>query len=247
MRIPVIQGTIKRRILVNYRADPVVVQRLLRSPFRMKLHNDHAIVGVCLIRLEHIRPVGIPAALGISSENAAHRIAVEWKDEAGVEREGVFVPRRDTGSILNRVAGGRIFPGEHHAAKFNVIDVNGHIEFTMLSDDSKVAVSVVGDDSDTLPATSIFESLAEASAFFEGGRLRYSVTKDPDRLDGLFLWTLDWRVRALPVSKVQSSFFEGRGTFPDGSVEFDHALIMRDIRHEWHGAASNTPWRRWLT
>ncbi len=56
MRIPVIQGVIKRRILVNYRADPMVVQRLLPSPFRTKLHNDQGIEGICLIELEHICP-----------------------------------------------------------------------------------------------------------------------------------------------------------------------------------------------
>jgi uncharacterized protein YqjF (DUF2071 family) len=65
MRIPVIQGMIKRRILVNYRADPTVVQRLLPRPFRPKLHAGHAIVGVCLIRLEQIRPAGIPVAFGV--------------------------------------------------------------------------------------------------------------------------------------------------------------------------------------
>jgi len=36
-----------------------------------------------------------------------------------------------------------------------------------------------------LPSTSIFSSLAEASSFFESGSLGYSVTNDPDRLDGL--------------------------------------------------------------
>lgn len=234
MRIPVIQGIIKRRILVNYRADPTVVQRLLPGPFRPKLHAGHAIVGVCLIRLEQIRPAGIPSLFGVSSENAAHRIAVEWTDNSGVVQEGVFIPRRDTGSILNRVAGGRIFPGEHHAASFNVVDVDGAIEFSMRSDDGEVEVRVVGMDSDRLPAGSIFASLTKASAFFEGGSLGYSATQTPDRLDGLLLRTLEWQVRALAVSKVHSSYFADRSTFPDGSVEFDHALIMRDIRHEWH-------------
>ncbi|MBX3747058.1 MAG: hypothetical protein KF833_17255 [Verrucomicrobiae bacterium] len=221
MRIPVIKGTIKR---------------LLPALFRPKLHNGHSVAGVCLIRLEHIRPSRSPTAFGISSENAAHRIVVQWTDDAGVEREGVFVPRRDTGSILNRIAGGRLFPGEHHAARFEVVDVDGHIEFAMRSDDGKAEVKVVGNETETLPAGSIFGSLPEASAFFEGGSLGYSVTKDADRLDGLLLRTLGWRVGALSVASVRSSFFEDRAVFPEGSVEFDHVLIMRDIRHEWHKA-----------
>jgi hypothetical protein len=78
--------------------------------------------------------------------------------------------------------------------------------------------------------------VAEASAFFEGGSLGYSVTRDTDRLDGLLLHTLDWRIRALSVTEVHSSFFADRKRFPKGSIEFDHALVMRDILHEWHKA-----------
>jgi hypothetical protein len=236
MRIPVIKGTIKRRLLVNFRADPAVVQRLLPGPFRPKIHEDHALVGICLIRLEKIRPAGLPAPLGLSSENAAHRIAVEWTDSAGVQREGVFIPRRDTGSLLNVVAGGRIFPGEHHPAQFSVVDTGRHIELSMRSFDGAVSVKVVGDDADGLPASSCFKSLPVASAFFEGGSLGYSVTRKGKRLDGLLLRTLEWRTRALSITEVHSSFFSDLQRFPAGSIQFDHALIMRDLPHEWHQA-----------
>lgn len=62
----------------------------------------------------------------------------------------------------------------------------------------------------------------------------YSVTSDPGRLDGLKLRTTEWRVEPLDVSNVQSSYFSNENKFPKGSVEFDHALIMRNIEHEWH-------------
>ncbi len=234
MRIPVIKGVIKRRLLVNFRADPAVVQRILPKPFRPKLHRGHSLVGICLIRLEQMRPVGVPGLLGLSSENAAHRIAVEWTDAAGIQREGVFIPRRDTGSFLTLAAGGRIFPGEHHSASFSIVDRDGQIDFSMQSQDGSGAVKIIGDEADTLPGSSCFSSLAEASAFFEGGSIGYSATRDRGRLDGLLLRTVGWRVRALSVTSVHSSFFADRQRFPEGSIEFDHALIMRDILHEWH-------------
>jgi hypothetical protein len=209
---------------------------MLPLPFRPKLHRGFAIVGICLIRLERIRPAGLPGIFGLSSENAAHRIAVEWTDGAGMPREGVFVPRRDTGSLLNRLAGGRVFPGEHHPARFTVLDSGGHVDFSMGSGDGTVAVKVVGDVADALPASSCFHSLAESSAFFEGGSLGYSVTRDGDRYDGLLLRTVDWRVRAFSVSEVQSSFYDDKRLFPEGSIQFDHALVMRDVLHEWHQA-----------
>ena len=79
MRIPVIRGTIDRRILVNYHVDPRVLAPLLPAPFRPKLIHGFGMVGICLIRLKDIRPKFLPPLLGISSESAAHRIAVEWE------------------------------------------------------------------------------------------------------------------------------------------------------------------------
>lgn len=236
MRIPVITGIIRRRLLVNFRADQAAVRRILPHPFRPKLHRGHAIVGICLIRLERIRPSGMPGLLGVSSENAAHRVAVEWTDPEGAQREGVFIPRRDTSSLLNRLVGGRLFPGEHHLAKFVVSDSGSHVELAMRSLDASVSLSIIGDDAESLPASSCFGSLAEASSFFEGGGLGYSATRDGNRLDGLFLRTLEWRVRAMALAEVRSSYFSDESRFPKGSVVFDHALIMRDLAHEWVGA-----------
>jgi hypothetical protein len=235
MKIPVLEGVIKRRMLINFRIDPDVMQKFLPTPFRPKLHRNYAMAGICLIRLEHIRPKGLPRLLGFSSENAAHRIAVEWND-AGRSQEGVFIPRRDTGSLLNHLTGGRIFSGEHDLAKFRIVDEGERIDFSMESCDQKVAVRVQGRESSALPTASCFASLDQASTFFEGGSLGYSVTHDSRRLDGLRLKTLDWRVRALHVDEMESSFFSDTAHFPAGSAVFDHALIMRNIRHEWHQA-----------
>lgn len=236
MGIPTLKGNIGRRILVNYRADPAVVQRLLPAPFRPKLHKGEAIVGICLIRLENIQPVACSLPVGFSSENAAHRIAVLWDDEDGNEQEGVFIPRRDTGSVLNHLTGGRLFPGQHQLADFNIQERDKVIDFHMQSRDQEVEVRFKGEITSQFPATSCFTSLYEASAFFESGCLGYSVRRNSNRLDGLTLKTKNWHVEALEVSEVTSSFFGDMRKFPAGSITFDHALLMRDIQHEWYAA-----------
>lgn len=116
-------GIIDRRMLVNFRVKPELIAPMLPSFFRPKLVKGWAMAGICLIRLKDIRPKGLGTAFGVSSENAAHRIAVEWH-ENGAAREGVFIPRRDTSSALQSMVGGRIFPGIHHRANF-VVDENG--------------------------------------------------------------------------------------------------------------------------
>jgi len=235
MRLPVIQGTIGRRILANFRVDPEIMQRELPARFRPKLQSGHAIAGICLIRLEHVRPRAMPELVGLNSENAAHRVAVKWVED-NQEREGVFISRRDTNSQINHLLGGRIFPGEHNQASFIVSESESEIRLAMESEDAKVKVRVEGRIGSSLPRSSVFSSLPEASSFFEGGSVGFSVTRDPGRLDGLKLQTAQWRVEPLDVSDIYSSYFSNETKFPQGTVEFDHALIMRNVEHEWHSA-----------
>ncbi len=233
MKLPIIQGTIRRRILANFRVDPHAMQKQLPSRFRPKLHDGFAVAGICMIRLDHIRPKLMPEIVGISSENAAHRVAVLW-DEDGSTREGVFISRRDTNSQLNLLLGGRIFPGEHHQSTFSVHETDASVNITMKSADAAITIEIDGSIAEELPSTSIFSSLAEASSFFEGGAVGYSVTSDRDRLDGLRLETKEWRVEPLAVRRAYSSYFSDAAKFPKGSIEFDNALIMKNVAHEWH-------------
>lgn len=229
MKIPTIHGIIERRMLVNYIAEPEFVEKILPKPFRPKLYNGKAIVGICLIRLKNIKPKGFPNFIGVNSENGAHRIAVEW-DENGEIKEGVFIPRRDTSLKLNAIVGGKIFPGKHYLAKFKVIEEKNHfhLDFTS-SDETKIEIDA--HLTDTLNESSIFKTIENISQFFEKGSVGYSPNgKD---FDGLKLETYKWEVKPLNVEKVSSSFFEDKNIFPEGTIKFDSAILMENIEHEW--------------
>ncbi len=236
MRLPVMRGVIDRRILVNYRVDPAVLAPLLQAPFRPKLVRGFGLVGICLIRLKQLRPAFLPSWLGVSSENAAHRTAVEWDDDE-MTRGGVYVRRRDTNSWLNTLAGGRLFPGFHHHAAFDVRESAEDLAVTMRSDDNETNLSVRGHLSAKWSPTSVFSSLVEASAFFEAGAMGYSATPVASRFQGLELRCNHWHVDPLEVEEVRSNFFENESLFPKGAIEFDCALLMRNIAHEWHEQA----------
>src|SRR5262245_5057497 len=163
MRSLKIEGLIRRRVLVNFRVDPRVIRAVVPAPLRPQLVDGAAQAGICLIRLERLRPAGLPGALGFSSENAAHRIAVEWDGETGVER-GVYIPRRDSDSPIARWAGGRVFPGAHHAAHFDVVDDGRAVAIALTSRDARTSVALRARAAATMPSTSSFASLAAASA-----------------------------------------------------------------------------------
>lgn len=230
IKIPTIKGIIDRRILVNFTVVPEIAEKVIPPPFRPKVYKGKAIVGICLIRLKDVRPKGLPGFMGISSENGAHRFAVEWEED-GLVKEGVYIPRRDTSSVLNSLAGDRIFPGKHFHAAFYVKEGDGKYHVAFKSSDG-TSIAIDGETAETLNENSIFEDLETASQFFENGSLGYSPSGNT--FDGLRLKTFNWKVTPLKVSAVHSSFFENQAIFPKDTVQFDNALLMTQIAHEWH-------------
>jgi hypothetical protein len=140
MKAPALAAVIERRILVNYRVDPDLLDSYLPAPFRLALVGGHGVAGICLIRLGRIRPAGLPAA-GLRSENAAHRIAVCWDGPDGPVT-GVYIPRRDTSSRLAALAGGRLFPGYLHLARFRTREDDEGYRVQVASRDGTVHIRV---------------------------------------------------------------------------------------------------------
>ncbi len=229
MKLPTIHGYIDRRMLVNFIADADVVQKIVPPPFRPKIYKGKAVVGICLIRLKSIKPKGFPDFLGINSENGAHRIAVEWNED-GQKKEGVYIPRRDTSLPLNALAGGRLFPGKHHLAKFDVQEQDGNYKIAFNSADG-TSVAVEAKETASLNSNSIFENLENVSAFFEAGAVGFSPYGK--KFQGIKLETYTWMMKPLEVENVHSSFFKNENNFPKGSIQFDNAMLMTKVEHEW--------------
>ncbi len=242
LHLPVIRGVITRRLLVNFRIDPAALRAVLPAPFRPQLVRGYALGGICLIRLDAVRPAALPGWLGLGSENAAHRFAVEW-DEAGGTHSGVYIPRRDTGSALNQLLGGRVFPGEHHRADFTVNHEGESLRLQVRGRDHELHLEVSGRTGREVASGSVLRSLAQASDFFHKGPLGWSAARN-GCCEGLALRCDSWRMEPFAVESVTSSFFDDVTRFPAGSVEFDGAFIMRGIEHEWraHGTRKLEAW-----
>jgi uncharacterized protein DUF2071 len=232
VNIPAVRASIDRRILLNYRVDPEWLARVVPLPFRPLVVRGYGVAGVCLIRLRDVRPRGLPGWVGASSENAAHRIAVEWDGEHGPVA-GVYIPRRDTSSRLSAWAGGRVFPGEHHLASFSVDESDDGYRVAARSDDGSVRVAVAAQRASEVMPGSVFHTVDEASRFFRGAPVAYSATVSDARFDGVELETKEWRIEALHLDEASSTFFDDSDRFPPGTASVDSAFLMRDVETIW--------------
>ncbi len=225
-------GDIERRLLVNYRVEPAALTGLLPAHLRPQLVDGWAVAGICLIRLGSLRPSGLPPRLGLTTENAAHRIAVEW-EERGTRRSGVFIPRRDSNSRLTWLLGGRVFPGAHHYARFSAEETDDVLHVGFRSQDGTAQAEVRVAVEPTLTNSRLFADVAEASRFFEEGAVGLSPGRDPLRLEAVRLTTRAWQVQPCRVISSQSSFFDDATLFPAGSATIDSALVMRKVPVLW--------------
>jgi hypothetical protein len=223
----VIRATIERRLLVNFRVDMDALVALLPPPFRPVVVGGHGIAGICLIRLGHVRPAGVPRVLGVTSENAAHRVAVEWDTPDGPVT-GVYIPRRDTSSLLTTVLGGRAFPGWHHRADFEVAEGDGSYRVAMTSRDGQVEVMVAARRATDVMPGSVFPSLDHASAFFRCAPVGYAATPDPRTFDGVQLAAGGWAMEPLHVDDVRSTYFAEVDT-----AVLDSACLMENLDSTW--------------
>ena len=233
MRLPAMTGTIERRLLVNYRADPAAVAALLPAPLEPQLVRDSAVVDICLIRLAALRPLGLPAAVGFRSENAAHRIAVRWRDPKLGDRTGVYIPHRHSASRLTVGLGGRVFPGRHTRGRFQVREAQDRVGLTITTEVGPL-VEVEARTTDTWPQSRLFAGLDEASTFFRQGCDGYSPARQGDALDGVRLETSDWSVVPAEPLHARSAVLDDPRVFPPGTLELDHALLMRQVPVVWH-------------
>jgi hypothetical protein len=225
---PPLVGTIERRLLVNYRVDPVVAAGWLPSPLRPRLVRGHAVAGLCLLRLGDLRPPGVPARLGLTSENVAHRVAVEWDSPHGVA-DGVFISRRDTTSWASVAFGGRLFPGDHHRARFSVHEDGSRLSIAYAAADGATGATVHARTGGPW-GSELFDDLAAAASFFRSGCDGYSPTRSGPGLQGLRLHSVAWDPVPVTVESASSRMLDG---LPAGAAELDCALLLRDLPVRW--------------
>src|SRR2546430_17734950 len=78
-----VEAVIRRRLLVNFRVRPDVLEEILPPPFEPRLVSGWGMAGVCPIGVGDLRPGGGCAALGLRGENGAGRTSGEWVGARG--------------------------------------------------------------------------------------------------------------------------------------------------------------------
>ncbi|MEZ4829135.1 MAG: DUF2071 domain-containing protein [Bacteroidia bacterium] len=229
MKIPALSGLIQRRILINYRVEPAVLRKLLPAPFEPRLFGNYGIAGICFFDLSQLRIKGLPLSPCISAQIVSHRIAVNW-EESGIKKEGLYITQRDTSSTLVHFSGGRFFPSEYSLTGMKFRESFGYYELHL---GGHHPTSFLAKESADFAEGSVFSGLPAAASLFAQNSMEYAPRYENMVFDGIAFRASRHKVQPLHICQMRSSFFENEENFPRGSVFFDHALLMKNIRSEW--------------
>ncbi|MBJ7291608.1 DUF2071 domain-containing protein [Williamsia sp.] len=223
------RSVIERRMLINYRVDPVVASGWVPDGFRVQIVDGSALAGICMTRVARMVPRGVPGPLGWRGENAAARVAVEWV-ENDVTHRGTFILRRFSASAAVVAVGGRLFPGVHDKATITSTEAPHRITVELRTSDAPT-VTVDADVAFTTRLRgSVFPTVSDAAEFFSAAATEWSPARTADRLDGLRLDAAEWSLDPTTPIRVRSSLFDD---LADGVAELDSVLVMRDVAAEW--------------
>jgi hypothetical protein len=215
----------ERRLLINYRIEPGVLQAVLPAPFRPSLAHGYGVGSICLLRLTGVRLAGwLPVTSRLRLENAAHRIAV-LVDTADGPVPSVYVPDRYTSSRLATLTRGLLFP-RLRMARFHVEEQDGSCRIMAESQDGTFRTVVTARIAAGWPTDSVFASLDEAAQFFRLAPAGYSATPVRGVFKGVALETTYGDKRPALVDAVASSYFDDPRLFPPGTVTVDSAFAV---------------------
>jgi Uncharacterized conserved protein (COG2071) len=221
-----VEGTLRRRLLINAVVDPDEAAARLPAGLRPHVTDVGTVVGCCLLDVVRLRPVGLPPVAGIGMRAAAHRISAEWDDSSGQTIVGVYVPTRMTDARTAVLAGGRLFPGVHHPARVAVRETQGTLTWSVAArsadDPSSVRVAA-------RPAPR--STGVECSEPVGGTCLTAVVGLSPGRSGGLEAVRMEpdrRTARRVEIDDLDSTFLAGFATAAAAP-----AYLMEDVAVRW--------------
>jgi hypothetical protein len=219
-------GIMARRLLVNWRVPVSMAERVLPPAVRPKVIAGHAVAGLCWVRLEQLRPVGLPAFAGLASENLAVRIAIEWAGGSGA-----IIFRRDTASRFIASISRHANFGEQHFGTFQAHDEGRETQISASGfEDGQAHHTSVIDSPDAVNASSVFSDVSSADAFFCNCSRGYSAGRKPGTWVGLCLQLHEWNFKPVRLVSARSTLID---SLFEGTAVLDSAFIMRNLRHTW--------------
>jgi len=223
-------GDIDRCWLFAYRVPLDQVAKLTPEPLEAVSHGGFGFLNIVISQLSHMRPLGLPAIVGVRYWHVAYRIPVRASRSGKGAVEGLYFLRSDADSTPMVGLGNLMTDFRFHKCQLITGNSPGHIELKVISSEAPAEVGIDLDRQPELADGSPFTTLDEAQAF-----LKYKpagIVVNGGEVDVLRI-TRDesaWKSRLVHVDRAKFGFL---GSF-DATLEVCYQV--EPIHYRWNRA-----------
>lgn len=221
-------------VLVNFALDPEALRRVLPRHIEPDIHRGAAWLSIVVGRMDRMRPVGCPRLFGITYDQVVYRAVVR----CGTER-GVHFLRSDADNRLMCFLGDRMsFFRFHHARVAFRTDASHvlHVDVQRtVSGPADIEASYgLGNAARMMPATSRFESLAEAQHWLVELFTAFDYNARLDAIDCVRIRRGEWNVAVVVDERGRYDFMQRGPIFDERNAELDSVFFVGDVPYRWH-------------
>ncbi len=221
---PTICGRIDRCWLFVYRTPAEAVADLLPPTLQPMTVGGFAFWNVVVCELSAMRPLGVPASLGLSYRHVAYRLHVQAREKAGPLLEGVHFISSDCDRQIVALVGNLTTDFQFHTARIELGENAGDVE----SPDAAASFRINRTTPPALSAGSPFPSLRAAAAALEYKPAALS----PHRSDAVRVLRVQrdaaaWKWHPVAVAEARWQFFAAK------PVEFELCYEVAPVEYRW--------------
>jgi uncharacterized protein YqjF (DUF2071 family) len=224
-------------VSINYAVDPAALARILPAPLEPEIWKGSAWVQLLMSSLRDMRPQGLLPLFGVCFYQVSYRAAIKYRSVDGSERRGGYFVRSETNHPVMRAVGNTLAEFKFHEF--------GAAEMVMMRDGDRLTLGIDAENphgkmvalfdtrpSETPPATSVWQSLAE----LEEPLVQCYDALGVDRENAhLYILTIDrdpWNARFVQPLDLYVEYFDS-GPLGGGASRYDSTLHFRECAYRW--------------
>ena len=215
-------GRLDPCVLLAFDTPADQVRPLVPAPLLPVERDGRSFWNIVVCRVDKMRPIGLPRALGLSYVHVAYRILVRCEIESGEMLQGLYFVRSDVDRSIVSVPGNRTSDFRFHLSKVDLRYDAQHVEAVVRTHDGfDASMCVEVDEKISTPPDPMLKYRPLGLACDPGGNVV--------RLAEVFRNESDWHETPVKVTRGTFQFFDTMRQ----TVRLVGATRVRPIDYRW--------------
>ena len=230
-----IEAFFRHSLVLTYAFPEKILQPFLPPGLTLDSYEGSSFLAIALVQVEHLRPAGVPAALGRNFFLAGYRIFTRYRRHNGRVLRGLLILRSDTDSSL-MVWGGNLFT--HYRYSKCVVKsrrTSEKLEIIITTRDAEADLSVrafLEKGANAPPPGSPFPDLQTARHY--AGPLPFTFDYEPESGQMVIVEGIrqNWNPMPVHVDVDRCTYLE-KPPFSSVPLRLANAFFIENIPYRW--------------